>query len=148
MRFAPIPLGLLLALVLLGGCAPAGPTYIEAAQAFPPLDSEKARVFFYRPSSIGFAIRPGVRLNGEKVGTAEPLGFYFVDRQPGKYEVLIITETEKTLTLVLERGDVRYVRLSPQLGIFMGRIYPELVDHAEALEQLKDLRYIARPLGD
>ena len=56
------------------------------------------------------------------------------------------TETEKKLTFTLESGQERYVRLKIQLGLFVGRIVPELVDKAEAEKELKDLSFIADPL--
>jgi len=38
------------------------------------------------------------------------------------------------------------VRLKIQMGIFVGRIVPELVDKNEAATELKDMSYIAQPL--
>lgn len=96
---------------------------------------------------MGAAVQPDLKLNGEKVGTAKPGGFYFVDREPGNYEVSAATETEKKLTFVLEPGQERYVRLRMQMGILVGRVVPELVDKAEALEDLDGRSYIASPLN-
>lgn len=73
-------------------------------------------------------------------------GFYFVDRAPGDCAVTAATETEKKLTFTLEPGQERYVRLKIQMGLFVGRIVPELVDKAEAEGELKDLSFIADPL--
>ena len=55
------------------------------------------------------------------------------------------TETEKKLTFMLEPSQVRYVRLKIQMGVFVGRIIPELVDQEEALDEMKELSYIAQP---
>jgi hypothetical protein len=95
---------------------------------------------------LGAAVQPDIRLNGEKVGTAKPHGFYFVDRAPGNYEVAAATETEKKLTFTLAPREERYVRLKIQMGLMVGRIVPELVDKAEAESDLKSLSYIAEPL--
>jgi hypothetical protein len=134
-----------LAALVLSSCA-SGPKYSMVASTLSPPTPSKGRIYFYRPSAMGAAVQPDIKLNGEKVGTAKPHGFYFVDRDPGNYEVTATTETEKKLTFVLEAGQVRHVRLKIQMGIMVGRIVPELVDRAEAEAELKDLSYIAEPL--
>ena len=131
--------------LLLSGCA-TGAKYSMVASTFPSLAAQKGRIYFYRPSAMGAAVQPDIKLNGEKVGTAKPHGFYFIDRDPGNYEVTAATETEKKLTFVLEPSQERYVRLKIQMGVFVGRIVPELVDKQEAEGELKDLSYIAEPL--
>ena len=134
-----------LAVILLSGCA-SGPKYSDAISSIPALSPSKGRVYFYRPSALGPAVQPDINLNGQKVGTAKPHGFYFVDRDPGNYAVTAATETEKKLTFTLEQSQERYVRLKVQMGVFVGRIVPELVDKGEAEKELKGLSYIAEPL--
>lgn len=134
------------AMLLLGpGCA-TGPKYAEVVSTLPPLDPSQGRIYFYRPSALGAAVQPDIKLNGVKVGTAKPHGFYFVDRAPGDYEVSAATETEKKLTFTLEAAQERFVRLEIQLGVLVGRIVPELVDRTEADGEIKDLSLIADPL--
>jgi hypothetical protein len=139
----------LLAVVVLGGllagCA-TGAKYGEVASTLPTLSATQGRIYFYRPSAFGAAVQPEIRLNGAKVGTAKPHGFYFVDRTPGNYEVAAATEAEKKLTFTLAPREERYVRLKIQMGVFVGRIIPELVDKEEAEAELKSLSYIADPL--
>ncbi len=138
--FAAVPLMLLLA-----ACA-TGPKYTEVVSTLPSLTPSEGRIYFYRPSALGAAVQPEIKLNGQKVGTAKPHGFYFVDRAPGDYEVTAATETEKKLTFTLEPRQERYVRLKIQMGLFVGRIVPELVDKAEAEGDLAGLSFIADPL--
>jgi uncharacterized protein DUF2846 len=116
---------------MLSGCA-TGAKYGEVASSFPTLSPSQGRIYFYRPSAFGAGVQPEVRLNGQKVGTAKPHGFYFVDRAPGNYEVAASTEAEKKLTFTLASSEERYVRL--------------VVDKAEAESELKSLSYIAEPL--
>jgi len=52
----------------------------------PPVGQDLGRVFFYRTSILGAAIQPDVKLNGEKVGSAKPKGFFYVDRPAGAYK--------------------------------------------------------------
>ena len=77
--FAAVPLMLLLA-----GCA-TGPKYTEVVSTLPSLTPSEGRIYFYRPSALGAAVQPEIKLNGQKVGTAKPHGFYFVDRAPGLF---------------------------------------------------------------
>ena len=133
------------ALLVLSGCA-TGPKYTEVISTIPALAPSQGRIYFYRPSALGTAVQPDINLNGQKVGTAKPHGFYFVDRAPGNYEVSAATETEKKLTFTLEPRQERFVRLKIQMGLLVGRIVPELVDRAEAEGELKDLSFIAEPL--
>jgi len=132
-------------LLLLAGCA-TGAKYTEVVSTIPALAPAQGRIYFYRPSAFGAAVQPDINVNGQKVGTAKPHGFYYVDRAPGNYEVTAATETEKKLTFTLEPRQERFVRLKIQLGVFVGRIVPELVDKAEAEGELKDLSFIAEPL--
>src|SRR5215510_16288066 len=132
---------MLVVTLLLSACA-SGPKYSMVASGFPSLAPSQGRIYFYRPSAMGTAVQPDINLNGQKVGTAKPHGFYFVDRDPGNYEVTAATETEKKLTFVLEQGQERYVRLKMQMGVLVGRIVPELVDKGEAEKELKSLSYI------
>ena len=133
------------ALLVLSGCA-TGPKYTEVISTIPALAPSQGRIYFYRPSALGTAVQPDINLNGQKVGTAKPHGFYFVDRAPGNYEVSAATETEKKLTFTLEPRQERFVRLKIQMGLLVGRIVPELVDKADAEGELKDLSFIAEPL--
>lgn len=132
-------------LLLLSACA-TGPKYAEVVSTIPSLSPSQGRIYFYRPSALGAAVQPEINLNGQKVGTAKPHGFYFVDRAPGNYEVTAATETEKKLTFTLDPGQERYVRLKMQMGVLVGRVVPELVDKAKAESELKGLSFIADPL--
>ena len=145
MRLSRVLVATVVAALAFTGCA-SGPKYMEVLPTLATPAPSQGRIIFYRPSALGAAVQPDIKLNGQKVGTAKPHGFYFVDRAPGNYEVTAATETEKKLTFTLEPSQERYVRLKIQLGILVGRIVPELVDKSEAVAELKDLSYIANPL--
>jgi hypothetical protein len=138
-------LSAVLLVLLPSGCA-TGSKYAEVIWTIPTLTPSQGRIYFYRPSAFGAAVQPDIKLNGHKVGTAKPHGFYFVDGAPGDYEVAATTETTKKLTFTLEPSQERYVRLKIQPGVFVGRIVPELVDKAEAEEELEGLSFILNPL--
>jgi hypothetical protein len=143
-RRRSLVLALLVALAL-PACA-SGPKYSTLMATQTGVAPSQGRIYFYRPSALGAAVQPDINLNGQKVGTAKPHGVYFVDRAPGDCLVTASTETEKKLTFVLEPGQTRYVRLKIQMGLFVGRIVPELVDRNEAEEEMRDLSFVADPL--
>jgi hypothetical protein len=132
------PLALLL---LIAGCA-SGPAYKDVSASFQPVPPESGRIFFYRVASMGAAVQPQVRLNGESVGKAVPKGFFFVDRAPGEYEVATTTELKKTLTFRLDPGQTRYVRLNISIGLMAGHIYPELVEDSTGKSELEKTKSI------
>ena len=131
----------LIASFLLQGCA-SGPGYSEMASTIPPLPGDKGRIYFYRPSMMGAAIQPKVRLDGQEVGTAKSQGFFYVDAAPGDHFVETTTEVSRRLTLTLEKGQTRYVKLSISMGFAVGHVYPQLVDNATGEKDVKECKYI------
>ena len=130
----------LAAAALVTGCA-GGPGYSEMKGRIPALASDKGRIYFYRTSALGAAVQPAVKLNDQKVGTAKPKGFFFVDRAPGSYKVETSTEVSRQLSLVLETNQTRYVRLNISMGFFVGHVWPELVDVTAGLAEVEKCKY-------
>lgn len=128
------------------GCA-SGPKHAEVSSAIPTLKSGEGRIYFYRSNSmVGAAVQPTVFLNGQAVGDSKPGGFFFADAKGGPQEVTTSTEVEKKLTFTIEPGQTRYVKTVIGLGLFVGRVYPELVDNAAGESELKEMSYIGKPL--
>jgi hypothetical protein len=127
-----------------GGCA-SGTHYSQ--MQFPPIAQGQGRVMFYRESALGGSgVTTGIRLNGEVVGSSQAGGFFFVDRNPGDYEVSAKTEAEHKLTFALAASETRYVKTEVEWGIFIGQIKPELIDNSAALKEIQDCSYIGPPL--
>ena len=133
-----------LLLVLLAACA-TGPKFSEVQGKFGGPPPDNARIFIYRTAIIGAAVQPAVRINGETVGSAVPQGFFYVDRPAGTYQVSTATEVTRTLSLTLEPGQTRYVRLGISMGFMIGHVYPELVDDAVGASEIKDCHYVGGP---
>lgn len=130
--------------LFLVACA-TGPKYSDMAPGFDNLDKSQGRIYVYRPSSMGAAVRPNVKLNGEVIGEAISHGFFFVDRAPGEYTIMTSTEVDRSLSFTLEEGQTRYVRLSISIGFFVGHVYPELVDSSVGKKEIEDLSYTGTP---
>ncbi len=127
---------------LLVGCATTGPKFTELAPSISNLAPNMGRIYIYRTSVLGAAIQPQVNLNGEVIGKAVPKGFFFVDKKPGNYVITTSTEVTRKLSLTLDKGQIRYVRLNVSLGFFVGHVYPELVEPQVAEKEIQDCRYI------
>jgi hypothetical protein len=127
--------------VFLAGCA-SGPPFKEVSASFPALAPDKGRIFFYRPSAAGAAVKPDVNLNGQVVGSSVSHGFFFVDRPAGDYKVSTTTEVEKTLTFHLDRGQTRYVRLNISMGFMVGHVYPTLAEPDVGKKEIEQTKSI------
>ena len=126
------------------GCA-SGPKFSEVATSLGAAAPENARIYIYRPGVLGAAIQPEVKLNGDVVGKAVPRGFFYVDPAPGHYKISTSTEVERQLSLVVEQGQTRYVRLNIGMGFFVGHVYPELVENAIGQEEIQECSYTSEP---
>lgn len=128
----------------LSACA-TGPKFQEAKNSFNKQKENEGRIFIYRSNNMfGAAIQPAVLINGVEVGSSVPGGFFFVDRQPGTVEVSTSTEVEKKVSFLLEADQTRYVRTSIGLGVFVGRVIPELVDNLEGENEIRNLSYTGK----
>ena len=134
---------LLLSLLALSACA-SGPAYKDVSASFAAVPATQGRIFFYRTATVGAAIQPAVYLNGEKVGSAVPGGFFYVDRPPGDYEVTTTTELKKSLTFHLDAGQVRYVKLGISMGLLAGHVYPELMDESVGKHDLEGTKSVSK----
>lgn len=126
--------------LLLAACA-TGKNFSEMAQAIPAVPPDKGRIYIYRTAVLGMAVQPSVKVNDEVVGSAVPRGFFYVDRPPSDYRISTATEVERTLSLTLEPGQVRYVRLAIAMGFFVGHVFPELVEDSTGQAEIADCRY-------
>jgi hypothetical protein len=133
----------LVGVLFLVGCA-SGPSYTQVASTFTHVASGQGRIFCYRNSAVGAAVQPDIRLNGTVIGKAVPQGFFYVDRPAGTYELSASTEATRSLSINLEPGDEKYVRLEVKLGMFVGHIKPVLVDTAKGQAEIKKTKYIAK----
>lgn len=140
MRAALRAFATILATSILFGCA-TGPKFSEVSSSIRDPASDNGRIYIYRTAVFGAAVQPEVRLNGEMVGKAVPKGFFYVDRKPGDYKIATSTEVERHLSLKLDRGQTRYVRLNISMGFFVGHVYPELVENSVGMQEIQQCSY-------
>ena len=133
----------LVALVVISGCA-SGPAFNDAKATFTPTRADQGRIYFYRTAKMGVAVQPDIYLNGTVVGSAVPGGFFYVDTNPGKCEVVAATEVANKLTFVLDKGQTRYVRLDMHMGLFVGHVVPTLVDESAGAKEIQDTKHAVK----
>jgi hypothetical protein len=133
----------LLTIIIIGGCA-SGLKYEEFASTLQPVSPDYGRIYIYRTTVFGAAVQPSVRLNGEVIGKATPKGFFYVDRPAGTYEISASTEAKRSLSLNLEAGEEKYVRLEIKMGAFVGHVKPVLVDNVVGQQEIKKTKYIVK----
>ncbi len=136
------------ALSLLAGCAATGMKHAELAPLMPKLTAEDGRVYFIRKAAFaGGGVRPDIYLDGQKVGSSQPGGFFYVDTKAGPHEASATTEAKRGLSFSLDAGETKYIRSFPTIGILVGRVNFELVNADEAQKELETLSYTGEPLA-
>lgn len=127
---------------VLAGCA-TGPAFSDYRPTIPPLASDSARLWFYRPSkTLGGAVQPQVRINGIPAGKAQPRAYFYADRPAGTYEIECRTEWSDKLQVSVVAGEEKFIRLTLLPGVFVGHIKPSEVDREKALREIEDCRLI------
>ncbi|HOC57534.1 MAG TPA: DUF2846 domain-containing protein [Verrucomicrobiota bacterium] len=132
---------------VLSGCA-TGPKYAQVRDTIPALNPEHGRIFIYRPSAVGAAVQPDVKLNDVKVGTSKSKGFFYLDRPPGDYQISTSTEVKRTLSLTLDKAQTRYVRTKVTLGFFVGHVCPELVEAEQGEKEIQKCKFTGSKLPE
>lgn len=130
---------------LVFGCA-SGPKFAEVQSKIQNLDSQAGRIYFYRTTTLGAALQPKIKLNGEVVGKSVAKGFFFLDRKPGTYEIMTSTEVDRKLSFTLENGETRYIKFGVTMGFFVGHVYPNLVDSKIGEKEIQGCSYTGTPL--
>lgn len=126
----------------LGACA-SGREFAEVASSIPKLSPQNGRIYFYRNNDYpGWAIQPSIHLNDEVVGKSQPGGFFYVDRPEGDYRVSTTTEVTNTVSFHLAKNETKYIKTGIGMGIFVGRIKPEIVYPEQGRSDLNDMKYI------
>ena len=129
---------ILLSIFIVSGCA-SGMLYNEAAQTIPTLASDKGRVYIYRVTTFGTAVQPAVNVNGREEGRAKPVGFFFVDLDPGTHSVSTTKGTQ--ITLYITENQEHYVRLEMEMGLFAGTVQPVVVDNSVGELEIRKTRF-------
>ena len=136
-------LGLAIASISLVSCA-SGPTYAEMKSKLPPIEKGHGRVFVYRPSFFGAAVKPSVKIDDHPVGTSEGQGFLYSDQTPGIHEVSVTTEWKHKTPVTVTNGQPSYVRCSMMIGLLVGHVMPKQVDAATGEAEMQKCKMASK----
>lgn len=136
-------LGLLSVCLSLISCA-SGPTYAEVKSKLPPIPKGEGRVFVYRPQTIGFGVKPWVKIDSKDAGISEGRGFFYSDQRPGTHEISIATEWKHKSNFSVAAGQPSFVQCTILPGVFVGHIISEQVDRAKGEAEIQDCKMRAK----
>jgi len=125
--------------IALVSCA-GGPTYAEAKSTLPPIAKGKGRVFVYRASSFGMAVRPTVNINDNAENTLYAQGFFYSDQTPGSHKISIRTEANHENTVNVKAGQPSFVQCKTYPGFLAPHFIPNQVDNAAGEEEIQDCK--------
>jgi hypothetical protein len=123
----------------------------QPVAAPPPQDlrADQARLYFYRPNDSLFpAIRPQVVINGRKVGTSVVGEAFYRDAKPGRYVIFLASDDDDRLSVVLQPGEVHYVRTSISLSWLGPHLSPKSVAAEQGERELQSLLLVEPRLKD
>lgn len=136
------------AAVVLTACASvSGTKFVQQEAVMPKLAADQGRVYFYRVDAMtGGGVNAPVKLDGAVVGDSVSGGYFFVDAAAGRHQAAAVTKfVTKELSIVLERGETKYVRTKAQFDGKIARVVLEPVSADVALKELPSLGYTGAP---
>jgi len=136
-----IPAGLIGCTLALASCA-SGPSYAEALKTMPPIPKGKGRVFVYRDTTLGAAVRPKIRIDDQPIGTSVAKGFCYSDQSPGPHVVSLVTEWKHKDTVTVTAGQPSFVRTHVTLGAFVGHVIPTALSKSEAESEISNCKLV------
>jgi Protein of unknown function (DUF2846) len=110
----------------------------------PPVAKGKGRVFVYRPTVFGFAIKPSVRIDEKVVGTSEGKGFFYSDQTAGKHEISIVTEYNHKNTINVAAGKSNFVKCHVTPGGLVAHVIPNQVGATEGESGIQSCKMSAQ----
>jgi len=129
-------IGLLVIGFALGGCATGS---VQVGNAIRAASPNTGRIFIYRTSMV--PLEPEIRVDGKKRRHGQTKGVPLRRLTAGEHRISLSTEVTRTLAVDVEKGQVRYVRLSVSKGFLVIHFFPELVDPVEGAQGLKECSY-------
>jgi hypothetical protein len=97
------------------------PAAAAAAVTLPAPTPGKGQVVFFRPSSMGFAIKCTVRDNGAMVSRVGAGKYHVIEVEPGLHNFTAKTEKTDAVAVQVEPDETSYVKCGISMGVMVGR---------------------------
>lgn len=141
---------IMFAVTCIMGCASSGVKYSMVKQDIAALSNDKGRIIFYRPNGpFGYAVRPTIFLNGNKVGISRPGTVFYVDVNPGEHQVTIPGRDipgETAVDIMLSPHETIYVKNLMTPSAYVGRTSIAVVNPEKGMREIASLNFVTDPL--
>lgn len=126
----------LIFLLSMMGCANTGPKFNESIES---TSSDKATVFFYRPSRfVGGGLSVPVLANKKEIGKLDNNSYFKIILVPDKYQIHSQTQLiDRISTMVFLPGEVYFVRAFVDQGMWVSSMRFEQVHKDDAYPEIK-----------
>jgi len=81
----------------------------------------KSLVYIVRPSSVGFAVKFKVSIDGKEIGFTRGGNYLEAELDPGNHEIISSAENSETLTLTAAPGQIYFLEQKPTMGALKAR---------------------------
>ncbi|MEX2591739.1 MAG: DUF2846 domain-containing protein [Anditalea sp.] len=106
------------------------------------LSKDKAIVYVFRTSALGFAVGLNVDCNNSQLASFYPKKFYVSVLDPGKYVFTGRAENESDLIVNLEANKKYYIEAIPQMGFGSARIKLKQIDQIDGNSKVQKCKLI------
>jgi hypothetical protein len=103
---------------------------------------DKAVVYVFRTSSLGFAVGLDVDCNNKDLAVFYPKKFYMCVLEPGRYLFTGHGENEEELIVNVEANKKYYIEAIPQMGFLIARIALKQLDQIEGNGKVQKCKLI------
>jgi hypothetical protein len=93
---------------------------------------DKALVYFFRPATVGAAIKTWGFVDDQLIGVSKSKGYYFGLVEPGKRMVWSKAENTSAVEVELKAGETYYFKQGIRMGFNKARVETMQIDATEA----------------
>lgn len=139
--------------LLLGGCVSTVPMASKeqdaALKSFAPPSEDKSRIYIYRNNWMGFLLKRGVYVDGERIGESAKGVYFYKEVAPGAHKVGTESEfSNNEIDVETEGGKNYFVRQYVRMGLFFGGANVWSVSEERGRRAVQSCRLAASTAGN
>jgi hypothetical protein len=116
-----LKLFLFVALIMIAGCAGSS-LYMRKSTPIEEISSGKVRVYFMRPSGLGFAIHFQIWDRYRLIGLSQAKSYFAYECEPGEHLFIGRAENKRAVEADLEAGKSYYIITQVKMGAWKARM--------------------------